>query len=379
MNKQKKWTSVIVALLLLAGLVMTVFGILLVYSGWDFLQYIQSVDSSEDGLYTQYGRFEDVRKELSSLTGGNSISVRSWNVPIGTDNGESFVTVYGTDKYYFGLYHETLIEGRMPSDRDIREARKVIVIDQELAYHLFPAADAIGHNLRMGKTEWTVVGLVQTVPRFGEANHTVVFVPITTLFNGVLEPQTMEIHLRRDRNTPTAVLKNEIIDKIGEGTWIDLAVKKVSAMMPIRLIMVILLGYLICVVLKKMACYLKKQYLVYRELLQEKYARQLIGWLIGRLFILLLGCVAVSSFIMAAVYLIRQVIFIFPEWIPEKPFSLPSYISRFWSINQAESVGIVYQSRGQSMIKLSSWLIRMGCMCLTGWWFIHTTHCANKN
>ena len=357
------------AFLLFVGTLWTAFGVHLICHTSDHMQYIKAAESNESDLHRQYSIAEDVRKNITEYGGTGSIDFRMWEVPVGTDNGENIITVYGIDKYYSGVYHETLTEGRMISDRDIREAGNVIVIDQALAYQLFPGGDAIGRTLRMGKREWMVIGLIRTVPRFGEVNDSVAYIPITTLGEYSFQPQTLEIHLQKGDNTPTAVLKNMIVEKAESGTWIYLSTEKTKAMMPLRLIAVVLLCYLIYRLFRKSISYAKNRYSQFRDKLTEKYAVNLIGWVFCRSLVFLMIWIAICGAALAATWLIRQVVLTFPEWIPDKPFSLQSYIRSFWFIHHEESAGIQYLSHDLSTIQLGAGMIRSGCTgSLAGCW-----------
>lgn len=369
MTDSRKGKRILFAFLLFVGILLIAFGMFLICYTSDHMQYIKAAESSESDLHQQYSIGEDIRKSITEYGGAGSIDFRMWEVSVGTDNGENIITVYGIDKYYFGIYHETLTEGRLISDRDIREAGNVIVIDQSLAYHLFPGGDAIGRTLRMGKREWTVIGLIRTVPRFGEVNDSVAYIPITTLGEYPFQPQTLEIHLQKGENTPTAVLKNMIMEKAESGTWIYLSAEKIKAMMPLRLITVALLCFLICQLLRKSKSYAKNSYSQFRDKLTEKYAVNVIGWIVFRSLIFLMIWIVICGAVFATAWLIRQVVLTFPEWIPDKPFSLQSYIRRFWFIHHEESVGIQYLSHDLSTIQLGEGMIRIGCIgFLAGCW-----------
>ena len=118
----------------------------------------------------------------------------------------------------------------MPSDKDIRESASVIVIDQALAYRLFPGAKAVGQTLSMGTKEWIVIGVIRPILRFGEVNDSVAYIPITAVFDWQMQPQTLEIRIRRGNNTPTAIMKSMVTEENEDGTWTDLAVEKEKAM-----------------------------------------------------------------------------------------------------------------------------------------------------
>lgn len=82
-----------------------------------------------------------------------------------------------------------------------------------------------------------------------------------------------------------------------------------------------------------------------------------ILWL--ALYILLILAVAY-----VIIWLVTQAALTFPDWVPEKPVSITSYISRFWTLHGQTSRSTQIISREISVISLGAWLVRWGCIAM---------------
>ncbi|HKQ97743.1 MAG TPA: ABC transporter permease [Candidatus Polarisedimenticolia bacterium] len=134
------------------------------------------------------GFFDNVMPRLRALPGVVSAGAIS-NLPMGGDNASGSYEVegrpvpedqagpHGDSHYVTSDYFETmkipLVKGRFIEARDSAEATQVIVIDQELANHIFPNEDPIGHRLaKAGEQDgeqprWrTIVGVVGHVAKY---------------------------------------------------------------------------------------------------------------------------------------------------------------------------------------------------------------------
>lgn len=368
MNEEKPKRSLLCIFLIVCGIMLLALGSFFIYCVSSHLQYIIPINDNIE-KENIYQKSIEAQKRLSTMDMESSLTARIWDVQISTDHGDAFVTIYAIDRYYMELYHETLVEGRFVTDGDIENEKNVIVIDQNTAFHLFPGKSAIGKTIRMGETDWTVVGLIRDSMRFGEVNESVAYIPLSSVnqYLDISTSYTFEINVCRDKAMPVAVAKTLLTEEIHNGTLIDLSVEKIKAIIPIIWICMVT----ICIYLKRtigfLKKYVKKTHSAYICLLEKQYANRLLVWLLIRIFIFALGAFAVFCIVAWMVSAFQQLVFMFPNWVPEKPFSIPSYISRFWVMNNIESVAIQCTSHDKSIISLSSGIIRFG------WTFIMTS------
>lgn len=352
-------------MLIVLSIALIVPALVLLHSVSNDFQYILPGAANGQELRALYQEGEKMLEALSEWTDQASILGKAQGVALSTDYSSASATLYAVPMGYFDMRHETLKAGRLISGGDMKNCRDVILIDEKLAYQLFPGADAIGKTVTMGEIEWTIVGLLQNVPRFGETSEWTVYVPILASFEHGPPMQTLEMNLRcKSRDTPSAILKNELMNGRSDGSFYELSKEKTAALMPLRWLLVILGSTFIRWLVHCLTGYAQNQIHAYREMLAVKYAKQLMGWLMFRGMILLLGFLIVAGVTYGVLSLIMQAALAFPDWIPEKPVSIASYISRFWSLHRSTAASIRLCSQESSVIALAAWLIRWGCFLL---------------
>ncbi len=131
---------------------------------------------------------ENIRKHISEVTSVTPVFNGFGIVKRNSVNREAFI--WGIDQTFEDIFSLQLLHGRLMSEADIRERRKVIVIDDVLAKKLFHRQNVVGRKLKLssrGTSEMlTVIGVIENVNElfgelFGDAVPAFVYMPITTL------------------------------------------------------------------------------------------------------------------------------------------------------------------------------------------------------
>ena len=86
-------------------------------------------------------------------------------------------TVLGVTPDYFRFFDSTLIAGRMPSDLDEFERRRVAVVSEDLAHLYQPEGSMARQPLRVGMVFYEVVGVVRLAAQGGAST---VYIPYAT-------------------------------------------------------------------------------------------------------------------------------------------------------------------------------------------------------
>lgn len=68
--------------------------------------------------------------------------------------------ILGIDNSYFDTSNYIITKGRLFSDRDFKEFRKVVIIDQDAAFALFQDTEPIGQTIEIKKEPYVVIGVV---------------------------------------------------------------------------------------------------------------------------------------------------------------------------------------------------------------------------
>jgi putative ABC transport system permease protein len=97
--------------------------------------------------------------------------------------GQNYATrLDGVDADYFAARDWPVAKGRAIDERDVRQARKVVVIGQTVATALFGDSDPVGQRLRASRTPFEVIGVLEAKGQssFGQDQDDIMLAPITT-------------------------------------------------------------------------------------------------------------------------------------------------------------------------------------------------------
>jgi putative ABC transport system permease protein len=130
--------------------------------------------------------YGDIAVLASSLTGINGVSAEestSQTIKAGNTSLES-ISVVGTTSGFTDVRDYQVATGRFLIDQDNDRENKVVVLGYDIAEALFGDADsAVGQKLKIGSTQFTVVGVMASKGVVGNTDYDGrVYIPITTLF-----------------------------------------------------------------------------------------------------------------------------------------------------------------------------------------------------
>ena len=91
--------------------------------------------------------------------------------------------VQGVTAAHFDVASWTLADGRLLEQADSRSAARVAVLGQTVARELFPDRSPVGESLRINRSNFTVIGVLEAKGQtsFGRDQDDVVFVPLESL------------------------------------------------------------------------------------------------------------------------------------------------------------------------------------------------------
>lgn len=96
-------------------------------------------------------------------------------------------SISGVSPDYQRIRDYTFTSGEFFKDQDVKTSKSVAVIGQTVAAQLFPDNDPVGMSIRIGKTPFKIIGLLESKGKssFGEDQDDIILVPYTTLLNKV--------------------------------------------------------------------------------------------------------------------------------------------------------------------------------------------------
>ena len=121
-----------------------------------------------------------IKREATLLAGVSPVIVTRTQVVGGSGNWRAEVNGVSTD--YFSIRDWTTTSGDLFTDEDVRTKRTVVLLGATVAKNLFADADPVGQEIRLGKTPFTVAGVLASKGQTasGSDQDDVVLVPYTT-------------------------------------------------------------------------------------------------------------------------------------------------------------------------------------------------------
>jgi putative ABC transport system permease protein len=123
---------------------------------------------------------DKLRAEGTSLAAVSPVIVTRTQVIGGSGNWRTSVNGVSTDYVTIRDWHVT--SGEPFSDDDVRAKRRVVVLGSTVAHSLFPNEDPVGSTVQLGKSPFTVIGVLESKGQTatGGDQDDVVLVPYTT-------------------------------------------------------------------------------------------------------------------------------------------------------------------------------------------------------
>ncbi len=104
------------------------------------------------------------------------------NIRAESDTNNVSFLVLGIWPSYQDLRFTPLSEGRLINSQDLAEARRVMVVGEEVRKQLFPHTSAIGQRVRLNQVPFEVVGTIARIGREGlSGNNMRILVPLATM------------------------------------------------------------------------------------------------------------------------------------------------------------------------------------------------------
>jgi putative ABC transport system permease protein len=139
--------------------------------------------SQGGGSYVRF-TFKDVDKlkKEATLLGGVSPVVRVAAQVIGGGNNWS-TSIYGVSTDYCSIKKWEIESGDFFTEKDVQANKKVVLLGKTVAENLFPSESAIGKQIRIRNTPFTVIGILKSKGQSGMNDQDdVMLAPSTTVF-----------------------------------------------------------------------------------------------------------------------------------------------------------------------------------------------------
>ncbi|KGL63401.1 ABC transporter permease [Polaribacter sp. Hel1_85] len=99
--------------------------------------------------------------------------------------GNKSTTIYGVSSDYFEILSREIVSGDVFTEEDVNSARKYCVIGETIKEELFAGTDPVGHQIRINKVPFTIIGLLKEEGKgtMGQDQDDMLIAPYTTILN----------------------------------------------------------------------------------------------------------------------------------------------------------------------------------------------------
>ena len=366
MENKKKRRGMLAVLL---GLVLTVCGGALTLTVGGRLEYILPAPAATQEGGELNALYEEAQKQMASIADSitaGAIGARAQGVSLSAEAQSAEATVYAVGSGYFDVTHETLLDGRLISEADVKRAENVIVIDESTALSFFAGVEPVGQTVTVDGLDYEVAGVMKANRRLGETDEHVAYIPITAASANAMAMQTVELIAKTaDKTTGSAILmENTLKTWQSGGSFYNYNKLALGAVMPLRWVMLFAGVALLLSLLARLNAAAWGRVCDYADQLKTRYARDMLGGMIGSVLLALLGYAALAGAAFALAKFSIDPLYVFTEWVPEVVVELSSIASRFWSLNNANAAAVRYVSRNYCVLETGRGLLRWGLLAL---------------
>ena len=354
--------------LVLGVLLMAAGGILLTQYGGRLEYILPAPAATQEGgeLNTLY---EDAQKQIAAIAdsievGAVGARLQGTSLTMAESGSSMQTTIYAVGSGYFDVVHETLLNGRLVSEADVKRKENVIVIDESTALAFFAGDDPLGGKVTLDGTEYEVAGVIKGAKRLGETDGHVAYIPITAASENALTMQTVEIVAKTtDSTTGSAILMRDSLEAWQSGgSFYNYNKLTMGAAMPLRWIALFVGAALLLSLLSRLNAVSWGRICYYTDQLKTRYARDMFWGMAASVLLCLLGYAALAGATFLLARFVIAPLYVFTEWVPEIIVEMKSITSRFWSLNAANSASIRLVSCAYCVTETGQGLLRWGIM-----------------
>ena len=297
-----------------------------------------------------------------------SIAARDYGFAFSGEGGTATATLTAVGENWFSVYPRYLVSGRLMTEQELRDGDRLIVLDEPLAFKLFPTADPIGRELTIGTERYEVVGVVRYRRSVGEYEQYQAYIPYTSAAEDRLPMEIVEVcGAALPQSGASRAFEDAAENWQAGGTFTDTDKEAMRGGIVARALAIALGLYLILYLLRRLNCRTAGLGADIRARLRREYFRDMLPGLLPRFLLLALGYAALLAAAYGVLTLAIEPMYVFTEWIPDVLVELSSITERFWQLTSAAAAPIFIRTQEYAEIRFWSGLVRWGALsALTG-------------
>ena len=307
-------------------------------------------------------------EDLSEVLSAASIAARDYGFALSGEGGSATATLTAVGENWFSVYPRYLVSGRLMTQQELKDGDRLIVLDEPLAFKLFPTADPIGRELTIGTERYEVIGVVRYRRSVGEYEQYQAYIPYTSAAEDRLPMEIVEVcGAALPQSGASRAFEDAAENWQAGGTFTDTDKEAMRGGIVARALALALGLYLILYLLRRLNRRTAGLGADIRARLRREYFRDMLPGLLPRFLLLALGYAALLAAAYGVLTLAIEPMYVFTEWIPDVLVELSSITERFWQLTSAAAAPIAIRTKEYAEVRFWSGLVRWGALsALTG-------------
>ena len=378
--------------LMLLGLALLIFSLCKLYSMDSFAQYIApaapetaaSADPGADAGDEDAADPADTTANTDPLTA----QIKAWNekrtemggtVPTGMAavafdtsvttalEQNQMSTLVCVGEGWLDVHPHFLTDGWLFTQTDYEKGNRVAVLDEKLAFQLFPTDEPVGAQLQIGENWYTIIGVVRADTSAGDADPDTgrIYIPLNTAAADRIQAHYVLMECREGGDGEKRALQDVAADVMeNDGSYWDTDKEVMRATMLVRLLLIAFALYLLAICLKIWNRRTVSLITGWNEEVRHRYFKTMAAKVVGLSCAQLLGYAALAAAAFGILRLLIAPMYVFTEWIPEVIVEWSKISQRLTELLRTAAQTARYQTRQIAAIRLYGALTRWGVICL---------------
>ncbi len=317
---------------------------------------------AESPLAEQQKLWEQRRNELGENTHAGMAAV-AYGFNVSGGGQSETATLICAGQGWFDAYPRFLVDGCLFSGADYENGAHKAVLDEELAFRLFPTTDACGSRVQLDDVWYDVVGVVRRADSAGDTDDYRIYIPLNAAVDARMQTDYVQIDCRSELSGAKRALQSVAEEALGSGSYYDTSKEVMRATMIVRVIAIIFALYFIARLLhawNRRTVALVNGWL---EEVKHRYFKTMLPGVIGRSALQLAGYCALALSAWATLRLTIEPMYVFTEWIPEVIVEWSKLSGRVQELMRDAAQVARYQTREYAAIRFYGALTRWGVIC----------------
>lgn len=313
----------------------------------------------ESELHVLNKDWENLRIELGEGAQAG-IAAYAYERSVSSDAQNVEATLVCVGEGWFDAHPRYLTDGYLFAHADYETGACKAVLDEELAFQLFPTTDACGSRVQLGGVWYDVVGVVRRADTPGDTDEYRIYIPLQTAASARMQTDYTLIECMTENSGTKRALESVAEELLGDGSYYDAEKEVMRATMIVRVMVIIFALYALARLLDMWNRRTVGLIVGWNEEVMQRYFKTMLPKVIGLSFVQLLGYAALALAAWGVLSLTIEPMYVFTEWIPENFVSWESLKGRFDDLLLENARIVRYNTREYASIRFYGALVRWG-------------------